>query len=134
MKEVLAIIRPERWTATKAALGRLGLPAFTHRRVLGRGRARGLKYIPRHGAAPQTAVAWLPKRMIFWVVEDHAVTSIVQALVEANQTGRLGDGRIFVLPLEEAVRVRTGQRGVMAIRPQAVAGTVRQEEPHADAR
>lgn len=125
MKEVLAIIRPERWTATKAALGRLGLPAFTHRRVLGRGRARGLRYMPRAGAAPRTAVAWLPKRMIFWVVEDHAVTSIVQALVEANQTGHLGDGKVFVLPLEEAMRVRTGQRGEAALRPHAVSGTVR---------
>lgn len=133
MKEVLAIIRPERWTATKAALGRLGLPAFTHRRVHGRGRARGLKYVPRHGAAAQTAVAWLPKRMIFWVVEDHAVTSIVTALVEANQTGRLGDGRIFVLPLLDAVRVRTGQRGAAALRPEPVAGTVREGGAYATA-
>ena len=58
---------------------------------------------------------YLPKRMVSWIVEDTQVASLIRALIEANQTGRLGDGKIFVLPIEEAVRVRTGERGVEAI-------------------
>ena len=134
MKEVLAIIRPDRWIATKAALIRLGLPAFTHKRVHGRGAARGLQYLPRQGAEPQTAVTWLPKRMIFWVVEDHQVAPLVGSLVEVNRTGQIGDGKIFVLPLGDAVRIRTGERGEAALRPQRVTGTVGTGVDHAAGR
>ena len=115
MKEVIAVIRPERHHETKQRVQRLRLPAFTQHRVLGRGHARGLRYLPRQGAAPGTGVRYLPKRMMSWIVEDAQVDPLIRALLDANQTGRLGDGKIFVLPIEEAVRIRTGERGVEAL-------------------
>ena len=110
LKEVVAIIRPQRWTQTKLLVQQLGIMAFTHARVLGRGRERGLRYMPRQGAAHGVGVRYLPKRMISWIVPDDQVDALVQAIKEANRTGQVGDGKIFVLPVEEAVRLRTGER------------------------
>lgn len=133
LKEVIAIIRPEQWARTKERLQRLGLLAFTHHRVLGRGRERGLRYLPRQGAGVRTGVSYLPKRMVTFVVEEPQVSALVQAIIETNRTGRLGDGKIFILPLEGAVRIRTGDRGVEALRPErqfeTAWGTVGRVEP-----
>ena len=115
LKEVVAIIRPQRWSQTKLRVQRLRLQAFTHTRVLGRGRERGLRYLPRTGAASGMGVRYLPKRMISWIVEEAQVAPLVQALIDANQTGQLGDGKVFVLPVEGAVRIRTGDRGLDAL-------------------
>ena len=101
MKEVIAIIRPERWFATRARVEQLGLPEFTEHRVLGRGRERGLRYLSRQGGAG-IGVRCLPKRMASWIVEDAQAPRLIEAVIEENQTGRLGDGKIFVLPVEEA--------------------------------
>lgn len=116
LKEVMAILRPERWSQTKAQVERLGGEAFTQQRVLGRGQERGLTYLPRRGATSGTAVRYLPKRMISWIVEESQVEPLIQAILEVNQTGQLGDGRIFVLPVEEAIRIRTMDRGAQALR------------------
>ncbi len=116
LKEVIAIIRPDHWQETKARLQRL--PAFTHQRVLGRGRARGLRYLSRKGATTGVGVQYLPKRMISWVVEETHVASLIQTLIDTNQTGQLGDGKIFVLPIEGALRIRTGERDVDAVHTQ----------------
>lgn len=116
LKEVVAIIRPQRWVQTKLRIQRLRLHAFTHTRVLGRGRERGLRYLPRKGAASGMGVRYLPKRMISWIVEEAHVEPLVRAIIEANQTGQLGDGKIFVLPVEQAVRIRTEDRGHDALR------------------
>ncbi len=113
LKEVIAIIRPERWAHTKAELRRL--PAFTQQRVLGCGRTRGLRYLPRQGASLQAGIRYLPKRMVSWIVEDTQVEPLVQAIIDANRTGHIGDGKIFVLPIGDAVRIRTGERGLDAI-------------------
>ena len=118
MKEVIAVIRPERYHETKQRVQRLHLPALTQHRVLGRGHARGLRYLPRRGAAPGMGMRYLPKHMVSWIVEETQVEPLIHALIEANQTGQLGDGKIFVLPIEEAVRIRTGERGVEAIQTQ----------------
>ena len=120
LKEVIAIIRPARWQQTKARMQRLRLPAFTHHRVLGRGRERGLRYLPRDRAAHGAGIRYLPKRLISWVVEGTQVEPLVQAIIEVNRTGRLGDGKVFVLPVEEAVRVRTMERGMAALRSEHV--------------
>ena len=106
LKEVVAIIRPQRWSHTKLRAQRLRVQAFTQTRVLGRGRERGLRYLPRKGAVSGMGVRYLPKRMISWMVEEAQVEPLIQAIIEANQTGQLGDGKIFVLPVEEAVRIR----------------------------
>ena len=119
LKEVVAIIRPQRWSHTKLRVQRLRLQAFTHARVLGRGRERGLRYLPRRGAVSGMGVRYLPKRMISWIVEEAHVGPLVQAIIEANQTGQLGDGKIFVLPVEDAVRIRTNAHGVEALRAEA---------------
>ncbi len=118
LKEVIAVIRPERYYETKRQVQRLRLSAFTQHRVLGRGHERGLRYLPRQGATPGMGVRYLPKRMVSWIVEEAQVEPLIRALIEANQTGQLGDGKIFVLPVEEAVRIRTGERSVEAIQTQ----------------
>ena len=118
LKEVVAIIRPQRWDSTKRRVQRLPVQAFTHARVLGRGRERGLRYLPRKGAVSGMGVRYLPKRMISWIVEETQVEPLVQAIIESNQTSQLGDGKIFVLPVEEAVRIRTSESGVEALRAQ----------------
>ena len=94
----------------------LPVPAFTQVKVLGRGRERGLQYLPRHGAARGMGVRYLPKRMISWIVDETLVEPLIQAVIEANQTGQLGDGKILVLPVEDAVRIRTQEHGVEALR------------------
>ena len=63
-------------------------------------------------------VRYLPKRMISWIVEEAQVQPLVNAIIETNQTGQLGDGKIFVLPVEGAVRIRTGDRGLDALQTQ----------------
>ena len=140
LKEVVAIIRPQRWSHTKLVVQRLRVSAFTHTRVLGRGHERGLRYLPRRGAASGIGVRYLPKRMISWMVEETQVEPLVRAIIEANQTGQLGDGKIFVLPVEDAVRIRTNEHGVEALRTEASfemvvgtthASTTTQEMEHA---
>jgi nitrogen regulatory protein PII 2 len=116
LKEVVAIIRPQRWSHTKLRVQRLRVQAFTHTRVLGRGRERGLRYLPRQGAAQGMGVRYLPKRMISWIVEEAQVEPLVQAIITANHTGQLGDGKIFVLPVEDALRIRTSEHGLEALR------------------
>ena len=115
LKEVIAVIRPACWTATKQRLQRLRIPAFTQQRVLGRGRERGLRYLPRHGAPRVAGVRYLPKRMISWIVEEADVRSLIDAVMEVNRTGQFGDGVIFVLPVDDAIRIRTADRGAAAI-------------------
>lgn len=128
LKEVIAMIRPQCWDETKLRVQRVRLQAFTVSRVLGRGRERGLRYLPRKGAARGVGVRYLPKRMISWIVEEAHVEPLVQAVIESNQTGQLGDGKIFVLPVEDAVRIRTNEHGVEALRTEGsfemVSGTI----------
>lgn len=105
MHEVIAIIRPERWHATQATLERLAPPPSTQHRVLGRGRELGLRFLSRLGAANGAGVRYLPKRMVTWVVEEAQVAPLVEAIIEANRTGALGDGKIFVLPVEKSIPI-----------------------------
>ena len=123
LKEVVAIIRPHRWGHTKLRVQRLRVQAFTQTRVLGRGRERGLRYLPRKGAASGMGVRYLPKRMISWIVEAAHVEPLVKAIIDTNQTGQLGDGKIFILPVEGALQIRTGNRGVDALQAQQPSDT-----------
>lgn len=124
MKQVIAIIRMNKVNATKSALIDAGFPAFTVRKVLGRGKGN-VDFRVIHGAengAPE-AIARLkddgpmliPKRMMTIAVDTAAVPQVVQTIISANQTGQRGDGKIFVLPLENVVRIRTGETGVAAV-------------------
>jgi nitrogen regulatory protein PII 2 len=113
MKEVIAIIRPAKWLATKAKLKDLGLTSYTTSRVSGRGRQRGLKYLSRQGGI--TGMRTVPKRLIWLWLHDEQVKPVVDAITGINRTGAIGDGKIFVCPAEDAIRIRTGDRGELAV-------------------
>lgn len=118
MKEVMAIIRMNMINKTKEALNDVGISSFTATgRVLGRGKGM-VDYRIIHGAEENFPEAidqlgqgpkLVAKRLITIVVSDHFVEKTVQAIIKTNQTGNAGDGKIFVLPVLEAIRVRTGE-------------------------
>ena len=114
MKEIIAVIRMSRMESTKNALAAIGFESFTAYKVSGRGKQHGLEiaYPSEYGEeAEKKSMRCLPKRMISIVVEDCFVPAVVALLMKVNRTGRIGDGRIFVCPIEDAVRIRTGERG-----------------------
>ena len=100
MKEIIAVIRAEKWQATLEALQTVGVEDTTQRRVMGRGRQQGLQYLRRAQGAEGASMPYLPKRLVTCLVEDQQVPATVQALIQVNQTGNYGDGKIFVCPLE----------------------------------
>jgi nitrogen regulatory protein PII 2 len=123
MKEILAVIRQDKMNATKSALSEAGVSSFTARKVLGRGKGN-VDYRVLQGAeeGQEAAIAQLgqgprliPKRMMVIVVNDERVPLVVKTIIETNQTNRPGDGKIFVLPVSDAVRVRTGEDGEAAL-------------------
>ncbi len=119
MKEVVAIVRMNMMNKTKSALAEAGLGSITARNALGRGKGvvdMQLLQGAEHGY--EEAIAQLgqsqrliPKRAILMVVNDDLVERAVRTIIKANQTGKSGDGVIFVMPCAEAIRVRTGERG-----------------------
>ncbi|MDQ0286738.1 nitrogen regulatory protein PII 2 [Desulfofundulus luciae] len=120
MKEVIAIIRPNKINATKEALAVLGFPGLNACKVAGRGKQKGITGEVTFAVNPELekqegGMKYVPKRMISLVVDDQDVPLVVAAIIKVNRTGRIGDGRIFVCPVEEAVRVRTGEKGLAAI-------------------
>lgn len=120
MKEVVAIIRPNKISKTKEILASLGFPSMTASKVLGRGKQKGLINevffaIDPNLAAQTGGMKYVPKRLISLVIQDEDVSLVVGVIAKANQTGEFGDGRIFVCPVEDAVRVRTRERGEVAI-------------------
>jgi nitrogen regulatory protein PII 2 len=117
MKEVLAIIQMNKMEATKNALDVIGIPSITAYKVTGRGKQKGL-VIPHPSElveADKRSMKYIPKRMISVMVEDEFVPAVVAVITKVNRTGNYGDGRIFICPVEEAVRIRTGERGSVAI-------------------
>lgn len=115
MKEILAVIRPQKERETKEALEHTGCPACTTLRVAGRGQQRGLKYwslsLQSVRRSEPVVSKYLPKKLLYLVVADHQVGAAVQAILKVNQTGQFGDGKIFVLPCESVYRVRTAEVG-----------------------
>lgn len=116
MKEIIAFIRPNKMEATKEALDELLLPSLTAEAVLGRGRQRGISGevttpidTSMRAKEKSMGMKFIPKRMITMVVEDSKVDPIVQTIIKINQTAQIGDGKIFVCPIETAVRVRTSE-------------------------
>ncbi|MCR3883340.1 P-II family nitrogen regulator [Methanotrichaceae archaeon M04Ac] len=117
MKEVVAIIQMKKMEETKNALDTVGFPAFTAYKAQGRGKQRGLEIVYPSDLEElrEGSVKFLPKRMISVVVEDEFVPAVVAVITRVNRTGNIGDGRIFVSPIEESVRIRTGERGSEAV-------------------
>ncbi|MBN2656131.1 MAG: P-II family nitrogen regulator [Spirochaetales bacterium] len=120
MKEVMAVIRINKVNETKKALAVAGFPSLTATgRVLGRGKGT-VDFRIMQGAAEghEEAIARLsdapqlvPKRLLTMIVHDDKVDLAVKTLIKVNQTGNSGDGKIFVLPVNDSYRVRTGERG-----------------------
>jgi nitrogen regulatory protein P-II 1 len=112
MKKVEAIIREERLEAVKKALEEKSYFGMTVSEVSGRGKQKG---IPLQWRVGEYRVDLLPKLKIELVLLDEDVPDVIDAIVSKARTGELGDGKIFVLPVEEVVRVRTGDRGENAV-------------------
>ena len=112
MKKVEAIIKPFKLDEVKDALSDLGVAGITVTEVRGFGRQKGHKEIYR-GA--EYVVDFLPKIKIEAVVDDSLAARVVEAIQEAANTGKIGDGKIFVMPVEEVIRIRTGERGPDAV-------------------
>ncbi len=112
MKKIEAIIKPFKLDDVKDALHEVGLQGITVIEAKGFGRQKGHTELYR-GA--EYVVDFLPKVKLEVVLDDAMVERAVEAIQQAAYTGRIGDGKIFILPVEEAVRVRTGERGTEAI-------------------
>ncbi|MGD9155972.1 MAG: P-II family nitrogen regulator [Bacillota bacterium] len=120
MREVMAVIRMNMMNQTKKALAEAGISSFTATgRVMGRGKGN-VDFTLLEGAKEgyQEAISQLgkgprliPKRLVWVVVPDGLVQKTVETIIEVNQTGQAGDGKIFVMPTIEAYRVRTGEYG-----------------------
>lgn len=106
MKKIEAIIRPERLEQVKRALEEKGAIAMTVIEVLGRGEQKGIKLQYRGGTMD---VDLLPKLKVELYVEDGDVDSVMKTICDAGRTGKFGDGRIFVSPVEKSGKVRTGE-------------------------
>lgn len=127
MKEVLAIIRMNKINETKRHLAENGFPVATCRKVYGRGVKKLdnslLEYIiDENVSAPKEAMEaiseahrLIAKRLLMLVVNDDEVDKVIDLIVDVNQTGNMGDGKIFVMPIADAIRVRTGETGEAAI-------------------
>jgi nitrogen regulatory protein P-II 1 len=112
MKLIVAIIKPFKLEEVKAALAEVGVEGMTVTEVKGFGRQKGHTEIYR---GSEYTVDFLPKVKIEIAVSDDAVAKSVEAIVASAKTGKIGDGKLFVLPLEEVVRIRTDERGDSAI-------------------
>ncbi len=112
MRKVEAIIKPFKLDEVKDALHEIGIQGMTVTEVKGFGRQKGHTELYR-GA--EYVVDFLPKIKVEIVVPDEMVDKVVQAVAGAANTGRIGDGKIFVLPMEEVIRIRTGERGSDAL-------------------
>jgi nitrogen regulatory protein P-II 1 len=112
MKKVEAIIKPFKLDEVKDALAEVGIQGMTVTEVKGFGRTGGKKEVYRGSAY---VVDFVPKVKVDIVVPDGMVRDVIDAIEKSAKTGRIGDGKIFVTPIEEAVRIRTGERGEDAI-------------------
>jgi len=112
VKKIEAIIKPFKLDEVKSALNEIGIKGMTITEVKGYGRQKGHKEIYR-GA--EYVVDFIPKVKIEIVVEASKVDQIVEAIRQAANTGKIGDGKIFILPVEDIIRVRTGEKGKEAI-------------------
>ena len=112
MKKVEAIVRPHLLEAVKSALQEVDVMGMTVSEVQGYGRQRGHTETYR-GA--EYRIEFVPKVKVEVIIPDDIEESVVGAIMKAARTGRFGDGKIFVLPLDDVVRIRTGERGEAAI-------------------
>ena len=112
MKLIKAIIKPFKLEEVKDALSEIGVEGMTVSEVKGFGRQKGHTEIYR---GSEYTVDFLPKVKLEIAVADDLVSKVVDAIVSAAQTGKIGDGKVFIIPIEEAIRIRTGEKGEVAL-------------------
>ena len=112
MKKVEAIVKPFKLEEIKDALAGVGVEGMTVTEVKGFGRQKGHTEIYR---GSEYTVDFLPKLKIEIVVDDSDAENVVEAIVKAAKTGKIGDGKVFVSPVEEAIRIRTEEKGASAV-------------------
>ena len=112
MKLIIAIIKPFKLEEVKEALSEVGIEGMSVTEVKGFGRQKGHTEIYR---GSEYTVDFLPKVKLEIIVRDEQVADVVETIEKAAKTGRIGDGKIFVLPIDEVVRIRTGERGGDAV-------------------
>jgi nitrogen regulatory protein P-II 1 len=112
MKRIIAIIRPDRLEDMKQALEEVGIHGMTISEVKGRGRQLGITESYR---GQDYKVDLLPKTRIEIVTPQEQVETVIDTIIKSAQTGCIGDGKIFISPVEEVIRIRTGERGEKAI-------------------
>lgn len=112
MKEITAVIRPDKMEVVKEALQEIQCNGVTVTEVKGRGRQLGITESYR---GRDYKVDLLPKTRLEIIVNDEDVDKVVDTIVKTAQTGDIGDGKIFVSPVEEVIRIRTGERGEKAV-------------------
>ena len=112
MKKIEAIIKPFKLDEVKEALSAIGVLGMTVTEVKGFGRQKGHTEIYR---GSEYTVEFLPKIKLELVVADSVVTGAVDAILKAAKTGKIGDGKVFVMPVEEAIRIRTDEKGEQAV-------------------
>src|SRR5438132_13682196 len=110
MKLIKAILRPNKLEEVKDALTKLGISGMTVTEVRVHGRQKGHKAIYR---GTEYSITLLPKSMIETIVADEDVETVVKTIIETARTGEIGDGRVFVFPVEHSYNVRTGERDVL---------------------
>jgi nitrogen regulatory protein P-II 1 len=112
MKKIEAIVREEKFHLIKIALEEKGFISMTVSDVMGRGKQKGISLKWRVG---EHRIEFLPKKKIEIIVEDKDVKTVVDSICERGRTGSVGDGKIFILPVEQVVRIRTGETGEAAL-------------------
>ena len=114
MLKLEAIFRPERVNAVSDALAEIGDTGFHYQNVTGQGRQAGIEVVTGRGGTTTTRSA-VSKTLLVTVVEDDKKDAVIEAIVSATRSGEIGDGKIFVTPVSDAIRVRTGESGDSAI-------------------
>ena len=112
MKKIEAIVKPFKLDEVKNALTKIGIQGMTVTEVRGFGRQKGHTEVYR-GA--EYTIDFIPKAKIELIVTDELVTQVIETIERAAKTGKIGDGKIFISPIEEVIRIRTGERGKDAI-------------------
>ena len=123
MKEIMAIVRINMMNKTKSALAEAGISSITARDALGRGKGLvDMTLLEGAEKGYEEAVSQLgqsgrliPKRVFFIVVPDKLVSKTVKTIIKVNRTGKSGDGKIFIMPIKDSVRVRTGESGDLVL-------------------
>src|SRR3982074_911742 len=110
MKLIKAIVRPNKGDDVKEALTKLSISGMTVSEVRGHGKQKGHTAVYR---GKEYNVSLLPKMEIEVVVQDGIVDEVIAAIIQAARTGEIGDGRVFVIPVDQTYRIRTGERDVM---------------------